>query len=151
MENDDEMSPLSFGDPLLACLYKAIAHDNHGEFGVTLLTGGAWLSGMAISGRSWFEHVAKLASGQGSDADQTFKMIGQQLYPGEVEVEAGVVEPPPADRRIGFIHLRDARLFHGDASLPTDGGLVRIRLDAIDGWVFGTLGPAGYKSPPPSV
>jgi hypothetical protein len=39
---------------MLDVLYRASAVNSDGETGISLLVGGSWLSGMAISGRAWW-------------------------------------------------------------------------------------------------
>lgn len=142
------------GDRVLASLYEAITTDGR-EFGVTLLVGGSWLTGMAINGRAWWNQLAEAVrqSARGGGLDGTLRQLGQQLYPAEIEVEAGLAPPGDAAQVGGYIHLRDASLrFPGaDAGMPTPGSFVRVRLDEVQAWMLGNLGPADYVPPPPIV
>jgi hypothetical protein len=143
-------TPRSFGDPVLAVLYSAVTSSG-GEVGMSLLVGGTWVSGMLCSPRSWYEQVAHLVD-QSTDGGfgLVFRELGRNIYPTDDEVEAGVAESRPDDRPIGFLHLRDARTVSTSGTVPTDmGGLLRLRIEQVDGWLVGNLGEPGYKTPAP--
>ena len=142
----------ALGDPVLAALYSAITGSG-GEIGVSLLVGGNWVTAMLCSPRSWYEQVAHLVDTQADGGfGLVFRELGRNIYPTDDEVDAGVADPPPSDSIVGFVHLRDARTISTTGSIPTDaGGLVRLRIDQIDGWMIGNLGEPGYKPPAPPV
>ena len=51
----------------------------------------------------------------------------------------------------GFVHLSDGRLLTGTAvRVPEPGGLVRLKLASIDGWLLGILDPRLHRAPPPA-
>ena len=140
------------GDPVLAALYAAFVGAG-GEIGVSLLVGGGWITGMLCSPRSWFEQVAFVVD-EGTEGEMglVFRMIGRSTYPTDDEVDAGVADPRPDDQNVGFLHLRDARAIGPTGSVPSDGrGLLRLRIEQVDGWMIGNLGEPGYSPPPPTV
>ena len=103
------------GDETLMILYRAIAEDLGGEFGVSLLVGGSWLSGVAISGRAWWSQMAETIrqTPRGGGLEEAFETLGRMIYPSVTEVEAGAADPVDENRPLTYIHLRDARLFTG--------------------------------------
>jgi len=125
---------------------------NQGEttnLGISLLVGGTWLTGSMIGGRMWFDELARLVDAQtGSDGGRLFNVIGETAYPSDSERSAAGLAPLDADP--GFIHLRDARLLTGAAvRVPDPGGLVRVKLSSVDGWLAGILDPRAFRPVPP--
>ena len=146
---DEEYSPNH--DYLLSTLYRTFT-DAGAEFGVTVLVGGSWITGMAIAGRAWMEQVGKFIDDQtGTELGLVFRTIGQTLYPADSEIEAGHSEAVPEDRPTAYLHLRDARSVDPSGLVPDTGGLIRLRFSAVDGWLMGNLAPQGYKPPPPPI
>lgn len=100
---------------------------------------------MLCSPRSWSEQVAHLVD-QNTDGGfgLVLRELGRNIYPADDEVKAGVAESPPDDRTVGFLHLRDARTILTSETVPTDmGGLLRLRIEQVDGWVVGNLAGPG--------
>ncbi len=128
-------------DLVLAALVRAVNRGETSSLGISLLVGGSWLTGSMIGGRMWFDQLAHLVDTQtASDAGQLFQVIGQTAYPSESERLAAGDEP--VDPEPGFLHLRDARLLTGGlVRVPDPGGLVRLKLSSIDGWLVGILDP----------
>lgn len=136
-------------DLVLSVLTKAVNNGETSNLGVSLLVGGSWLTGSMIGGRMWFDQLAQLIDAQtGSDDGRLFHLIGETAYPSESErLAAG---QPPLDTEPGFLHLREARLLTGSAvRVPDPGGLVRIKLSSIDGWLIGILDPRAHRQPAP--
>jgi hypothetical protein len=134
-------------DLVLSVLAKAVNNGETSNLGVSLLVGGSWLTGSMIGGRMWFDRLAQLIDAQtGSDDGRLFHLIGETAYPSESErLAAGLA---PLDAEPGFIHLRDARLLTGSAvRVPDPGGLVRLKLSSIDGWLIGVLDPRAHRPP----
>lgn len=125
------------------------------EVGISVIIGGEWLTGIAISGRSWFEQVALLVEQAipSSNFNLAFRKLGSFVYPAESEIEAGVDYLERQNNLTWYLHLRDARLIHTNSSqvTPGNGGLVRVRLVSVDAWMFGNLGLEGYSPPPPPL
>lgn len=133
-------------------LVKAVNAGETSNVGVSLLVGGSWLTGSMIGGRMWFDQLAQLVNSQtGSDDGRLFHLIGETAYPSESERSAA--GQPPLDTEPGFVHLREARLLTGSAvRVPDPGGLVRVKLSSVDGWMVGILDPRArppQPSPPP--
>ena len=142
----------AIGDHVLAILYSTMTKYG-GELGVSLLVGGAWISGILCSPRSWFEQAAHLIN-EGTDDGFgiVFQELGRGIYPTGDEVEAGVATAPVPDRVVGYLHLRAAYSLSTSGRMPSDErGLLRIRIDHVAGWMLGTLGEPGYSPSPPPV
>lgn len=137
-------------DSTLAALTKVIAGEG-GEFGVSLLVGGSWLTGLAISPRAWFNQLAHAVDGaeRGGEIGEVFTTLGQSMYPTDDEVEAGLAEEP-ADDLPDYIHLREARLVAGSGYENT-GSLVRVRLTHVSAWMLANIGPHYDPPPPPPI
>lgn len=106
------------------------------EFGLSVLVGGSWVAGVAISGERWYGMVRS--------------QLAEALEVPSDEPAAPTATQEEADALLdGFLHLRDARVWQGGDGLPGDGGLVRVRVEDISAWTFGTVRPFGeYASPP---
>lgn len=128
-------------DLVLAVLVRAVNNGETANLGISLLVGGSWLTGSMIGGRMWFDQLAQLVDVQtGGDDGRLFRLIGETAYPSESERLAE--GKAPLDAEPGFVHLRDARLLTGAAvRVPEPGGLVRLKLASIDGWLVGILDP----------
>jgi hypothetical protein len=122
-------------------LVKAVNNGETSNLGISLLVGGSWLVGSMIGGRMWFDQLAQLIAAQAAgDGGELFHKIGEAAYPSESERQAAGRLGP--DTEPGFVHLRDARLLSGAAvRVPDPGGLVRVKLSSIDGWLVGILDP----------
>ncbi len=128
-------------DLVLSVLVKAVNKGETANLGISLLIGGSWLVGSMIGGRMWFDQLAHLiAAKTAGEGGELFHKIGETAYPSESERLAGGQLPVDADP--GFIHLRAARLLSGAAvRVPDPGGLVRVKLSSVDGWLVGILDP----------
>ena len=141
-----------YRDLMLASFVNLANTGTIGELGVSLVIGGAWVTGQLVGARAWFEGLALSLdeAGTAGDFGDVIRMLGAQVYPSESEREAaGEVEEEPV--LPGFLHLRDAQLVGTDGrSVPTRGGYVRVRLEEVAGWMLGRIAPVGYQpaSPP---
>ena len=146
--------PQQEGDYLLAVFVSTINAGKMGELGISLLIGGQWLSGQLVAARDWFEGL-----GAYLDRIPTAGALGEMIrasgawaYPPEEipqvpDADDGVV----ARARIRYLHLRDAQVISAADPVPTEGGYVRIRIETIDGWMLGRLGPPGFEPAPTDV
>jgi len=136
-------------DAVLGVLVKAVNKGETSDLGVALLVGGSWLTGSMIGGRMWFDQLAQMIDGRtGTDAGTLFRTIGETAYPSESERLAAGQDPVLPEP--SFIHLRDARLLTGSAvRVPETGGLIRVRLTSVDGWMVGVLDPRMPRPPAP--
>ena len=105
---------------------------------VTLVVGGSMVSGTLIGGKQYFEGVGKtLASATVNDAGGFSGDLQKQI----ASSYAGLGEQAYAEERpamsLGFVHLRDASVWHGETHTPHS--LWRVRLSAVDGFSLGAL------------
>jgi len=132
------------------------------QLGVSVLVGGTWLSGTLIPPRMFTEELGEYvleAAGDGAQSIQTFfKTIGRSWFPSESELEIRGTggaktekEGDAADLRPFHLHLRNARVVTAVGPVPDEGGYVRVRMDQVEGWLIGDLGPPGYTPPPPPM
>ncbi len=131
-------------DPLLRFLV-AEANRTGIEFPVTLFVGGHLVTGRLISGKKYYEGFAQDVtvsfSGVGAQAIRdAFQAQAESLYPPVPEDES---EEAAADRvaMTAFVHLEGAQVVYSDGStIPTGlGARWRGRLDAVDGFIYGTV------------
>src|SRR5258708_1786516 len=121
--------------------------------------GGRWLWGRWLPpGMCTGElgDVVRETAGEGSESIQTFfHTIGRSWFRSESEREALGPGPQVApegdasDTRPFHLHLRAARVVSPAGPVPDEGGYVRLRLDQVEGWLIGDLGPPGYTPPEP--
>jgi hypothetical protein len=120
------MSPAG-SDPVLAAVAASLDGGRE-EFGLSLLVGGSWMTGVAVGIEVWFR---LLTAELGDDAP--------------LPLTADVVA---AERSEGFVHLRDARLFWQVDGVPTAGTLVRVRLTEVGAWACGVIGTLDHLPRP---
>jgi hypothetical protein len=135
-------------DFVLATLVSVINSLPSMEFGVTLYVGGLIVSGLAVSGHSYFNLLHDKVVGDGTDANRTafasiFKRAGE-VYPQthgdetDDDDEAGDKKPRPTTT---YIHLRAATVHVVGSADTIEQDLWRGRLSQIDGWSMGNFGP----------
>ncbi len=130
-DSGDHSGGLPFRDEALAVMVELL--DLGVSFGVSLLVGGTWVTGVAISGQQWFRELAEGVRRSGSSE-------AAELFAGAVRELGDSIYGPVSDQSlpIGFIHLNGARALAGGAPVE-EGRLVRLRLDRVDGWLLGEL------------
>jgi len=142
----------SVTDPILNVLTNVITSFEGGSIGMTFLVGGNWITGVVISPRAWFEDLAMFIDLSSSDKNlgEAMRLVGKEAYPSSSEIDApeSIGGVDPTTRR--FIHLRDSKMFStsGDLPIPNEGGLLRLRMNSIDGWILGNLGRRENMPPP---
>ncbi|MDP9074454.1 MAG: hypothetical protein M3N98_09840 [Actinomycetota bacterium] len=143
-----DQQPGAAVDAVLALLVKAVNRGETSDLGISLVVGGSWLTGSMIGGRMWFDQLGQVVDSQaGGEGGSLFRQIGQSAYPSESERLAA--ERPAEEPEPSFMHLRNARLLTGSAvRVPETGGLVRLRLSSIQGWLIGILDPRLHRPPP---
>ena len=129
-------------DLVLVSLARAANEGEASDVGISLLVGGSWLTGRLVGARVWFRALSRLVEEQGGEGMATFgpdlAKVGELLYPSESEVAVGLAEAQ-GDELPWFVHLVDARLLDPSGAVPEPGGLVRVRIDAVAGWLLGEV------------
>jgi hypothetical protein len=145
--------PHQKGDYLLAVFVSVINAGKMGELGISLLIGGQWLSGQLVAARDWFEGLGAYLDRipMAGALGEMVRASGTRAYPPEEEQEVPDADDGVTPKvRIGYLHLRDAQVISAADPVPTEGGYVRVRIEAIDGWMLGRLGPPGFQPAPPN-
>ena len=139
--SEDERPPDN-GDYNLSGLVR-LANAGGVSLGVTLLVGGAVVSGLLVGAAEFFEGLADYLDREAGEDAQAFTH-GYRSFAKEFRDEIGsdfdqAVDAPYV---VTYIHLRDAHVFApGGGYLPSNAGLFwRGRLESVDGWSIGTLG-----------
>lgn len=147
--SDDSDEEWPVGDHHLIMLVDAItAADAENEagntgIGVTLLVGGALISGVMIGFGAYLD----------ATAERWRRMEDQGDGPGMAELfaeEASRFREEAEIHEVGharYVHLREARFVHPSGLVPTlraqhEGMLMRIEIARIDGFAIGVLSPA---------
>lgn len=115
----------------------------HGvEIGVTLAVGGSIISGILVSGKTYFAELGETLKGASKSEGDMQSVLGEAWkgYTALYEKPEGAPDDwvvPPA----GYIHLRNARYFApGQPPVPTNQGVLwRGKLSAVDGFSIGNL------------
>ena len=146
--NMTDERPQQEGDYLLAMFVSAINAGKMPELGVSLLVGGQWLCGHLVAARDWFDGL-----GAHLDRIPTAGPLGEMVrasrawtYPPEDLPHVPDTVGP--QMRIGYLHLRDAQVISAADPVPTEGGYVRVRIETIEAWMLGRLGPPGFHTAP---
>lgn len=111
------------------------------SFGITLTIGGVLVTGTLASAKYYFETFGEsFAAGLAEQEDvrlgirfafQTWADVYEHEYQDEILSE-----------EIGYIHLKDARIYVGNDCIPSvdnPGSWWRGRLSHVDGFILGTM------------
>lgn len=137
----------------LVSLVNGFQDDSGGPW-LVLTTGGLIVSGQLIPNWLWFESYEKEISAKEEGNAWSFffssyKDLLREDKESQKKADAAAESLPPLYREAisnaiphtGFIHLREAKVFHpGQSPLPTNGMRWRGKLTDISGWSFGRLG-----------
>jgi hypothetical protein len=138
-------------DYALAALVGVVNSLGSVEIGVTLYTGGGIVSGLLISGRSYFDRINQLLSDSRGEVAAAFGSglfgrIADDYREKETANRDDAEERNPDDEPpVGFIHLRAATVHAPGVGQPIEQGLWRGRMTAVSGW---SLGNFEMKPPP---
>jgi hypothetical protein len=137
-------------DHVLAGLVATVNRLAGTELGVTLYVGGTIISGVLISGRSYFDQLSE-ATARAADGEafaEVFRHVAAGYLSGEGPAGTEADEPSEANSvRTAYLHLRATTVHVPGIAAAIEQGLWRGRLSAVDGWAFGNLVP---KPPPAS-
>lgn len=129
------------GDPTLSVLVR-IANAGGMSLGVTLMVGGAVVSGILVGTADFNEGLAEYID-QKSGPDGKFLADMHRKAAEDLRSEFGddFKAAFGAPYVATYIHLRDARVYTPHGSVPRNEGIFwRGRLDSVDGWSIGSLG-----------
>ena len=111
------------------------------EIGVTMSVGGSIVSGILISGKTYFEELGAVVAASSKEEGDVSEMLGnswkeyRRLY--EKPEDAGDDWEEP---RAAYIHLRNARYYApGNHPIPDGGVLWRGRLSSVDAFSIGNF------------
>lgn len=138
MESHKELDTVISVKPRDADLlfFVDIANSHGVEMGITLLVKGVWISGDIISGKTYYESLAKsLGSYQeGSVAESIadyFKGTADIFYK-NTEGQDDYVIPN------NFLHLKDITQNNGSGRMAVmNNAFLRVKVEEIDGYIFG--------------
>lgn len=134
-EKENVNNGIDRSDWLLAQLVNMCNQYDGVTFEITLNIGGMLVSGKLIGGKQYFEEFANMFSKGGLPEIGNAFREGKKLYDTEEKYEHKELPQPQ------YIHLSDTQLFHpAGKPIPTNQKVLwRGRLDAVDGFIMGSL------------
>jgi hypothetical protein len=136
------------GDPILVGLVNvmnavdAVHADSDTGVGITLVVGGAVLSGTLGGPRKWWEDQTKLAhaaipgGGKAKAADMAADLIDAFV----AETRQEVLENAEVASETGYLHLRNVTVVTPTGRMPLSGGvMLRLQIEEVQGWSFGVV------------
>jgi hypothetical protein len=137
-------------DSVLAALVSTVNRFGSLEIGVTLHVSGVVVSGLLISGRSFFELLSAALTEGGTSESAPIRHALASAWAGSHadDYRAGEHDPSKDDQReegqpapkVGYIHLRSASVHAAGDLVPLPGVLWRGRLSHVSGWAIGNFG-----------
>ena len=113
------------------------------EFDVTLTVGGSIISGVLISGKTYFEELAVMMEENSNGAGDLSKTLADLWRPNGAVYAFEKPDDAPEDwspPSIGYIHLRNARYFLSGQPIPSAPGMLwRGKLSSVDGFSIGSF------------
>ena len=110
---------------------------------VTVIVGGATVSGDVTAGRFWwakFEEVVRAAEPGPSATTESATALGKLLGDAYHRLWPTVYERQPDLMQADSLHLTDAHVIHARGIVPSPGGLLmRLKLAEVQGWSLGKL------------
>ena len=110
---------------------------------VTVIVGGATVSGDVTAGRYWwakFEELVRAAQPGPSATAESATTLGQLLGDAYHRLWPPVYERQPELLQDDSLHLTDAHVVHARGLVPSPGGLLmRLKLGEVQGWSLGKL------------
>jgi hypothetical protein len=111
------------------------------EIGVTLHVNGLMITGKLISGATYWMSSARDLRERSVGSRDLLEAMAESMEHIAAEYRETLGEEVQSHRMDGFVHLKDARTVTAQGPLPRDGAFWRGRLDCIDGFTLGELGP----------
>ncbi|MDT4840295.1 hypothetical protein FQZ97_741120 [compost metagenome] len=119
-----------------------MAYDGYFEAGIKLTVGGFLVSGMLISGTTYFKEFGAHSAGalikdDGAEKESVAQSFAQH---GDIYKASADEAAPPTP---SYIHLRGAKYLgsNGEASGSKEGLLWRVRLSEVSGFTLGAWMP----------
>lgn len=121
------------------CVFTEIANIHHAGIEVTLFVKGTVFSGEVISGGEFYKLSSeKYASFKEDTVGSLVKhhfddriQVYEELYD-ETNVENSALE-------ISYLHLKEVSMQVGGVRLKIGGGLLRLKIEEIDGYLLGKI------------
>ncbi len=112
-------------------------------FGVTLFVNGVIVSGDLISSKKYIHEVNKAIIGSGDHADDKTKSVVTNLFEKFFKAVTDKIDEGGEDRLIKHLHMNNVEVFADSSdTIGFTDGLLRIKKDQIDGFIWGRGTPA---------
>ena len=129
-ENDDrqEVVASKVRDNLILNIVNMVNYEKL-NLGMTLFCKGLVIGGDVISGKEYLETMAELTKEKSSLLSKLYEDVGNAFYN---ELDEDKKHIP-----VNYIHMKNVVLYDAGQLNPLSGGLIRIRIDEIDGHIIG--------------
>jgi hypothetical protein len=111
------------------------------EIGVTLHVNGLMVTGKLISGTTYWSSSARELRERSVGSRDLVEAMAHSMENLAAEYRETLGNEVQSHPMSGFVHLKDARTVTAKGALPRAGAFWRGRLDCIDGFTLGELGP----------
>ena len=150
-EKDQQMHAEDQIDPVLATLVEVANHEKCEdetpvEIHITVVVGGATVTGVLTSNAKWFEAQPMLNSyAEGLREDAAEQNAVMSALESLEDIDPHWRRAIHAEASVGYLHLRNARFFAGPNLVPSkngnsDGMFWRCKLTDVSGWALGSIG-----------
>jgi hypothetical protein len=133
-------------DWLLVELVELANRAERGRFGLTVMLGGATITGTLIGSREYYTLYGEVLASTISDAAAKERVRKKWVDYGELARQNLLKEMEAAETKgefahISFLHMKDSRVVNGGQFVPAEGGmLLRIRLTEVQSFAPQPLG-----------
>lgn len=125
-EDVQEVISSKFSDNLILNIVHLVNIEAITDVELTLFCKGSVIAGEVISGKEFFSSMAANFEGKSSLLQKLYSDVGEEFY--------NTDEPP-----INYIHLKNVSVKGTNESFTKfNGGFLRMRIDEIDGHLFGS-------------
>jgi hypothetical protein len=124
-EAPNESSPRV--DPILEEHVKMAEEREGGGLDVIVFVGGAVIAGTMVGHVEYYLALADCVTDKQSKTAEHFRKLADAT---RKEIVGGAVPAPE------YVHLAKAQVLAG-RTMAIDGSVVRVRVDRVDGWVWG--------------
>jgi hypothetical protein len=118
------------------------------SIGLSVVSGGILISGLAIHREKWLEILVSQIKGAGADGSTEILAVALEKVVGHSFAGINAMSerrekqslPMPATH---FLHLRDARVH---SPVPSDYAILRVTVDEVTAWGLGSHNPLQQKN-----
>jgi hypothetical protein len=131
---------MSNPDELLVALSAAVESERSNQMSLTVVVGGAVITGRLAPEAVWRERVAEVlqASDRLAPFSDVFAHAPRADAPGTAETP-GTADTPGTGEAPTHLHFHLARILQGNLGIPETGGMYRVAIADVSAWTIGDL------------